>query len=1073
MQGHKPHFGDVGNSRCARWAVHASRTPQSSQRSNIPAPSPQPLASPADVEQLHGERPREDPFRWLQAGHRHPQVLRYLQQEHEYSKLQLRHLTPLRKELEQEVAELVWRQALMVAAQQPSEAQAGRHASTRFGGWEYRREPANSGSAARFRHLRVPCPLSAAVTLSGPQQQLHPEQQLGAGGPHDRPHHVPEQPQQQRPESAASSAMQATAGNAAGGSAQVPSGSPISQPAGRDEAPAATHCVLDEQQRASACGSPAAYGLHSFAPSPTFDMAAFSETTNPVPPGQRLPDRFQLHVVDTATGGPVIDPLPDVSGDVGWVALGNGSGSGGGEGGAHGGGGRMYFTRAAQRELWCMDVPPPPAPAASAGGAVRVFRDPDGQPIQLVQYGSRLYAETLGNTSVPLEIRLLGVACADRPTGPLGPGSLLRQPPLAEEGGSRGPAAAASAAGRLRPGPDAGVPLLPRRPGRQYSAFSIDLSAGPPSAGPEPAEGPLTASADGSAEGRAEAPGECGPLGSDEALLLWLSDLDRPNGCLLLSLLAPGWRAATEAAPPPEVVGNKGETAAMKPQAQTLPLELLPHDPALRIVHVDIASGGGAVLCVRAAVDARGDPVGRYELDELQLDTAAVWTAVAAAADSGAWRPAAPARSGPEPLPPNSSPPPRRPSSTAAAESGFDGGGSVGSSNGPYIRTASGLSVRRRRRTVHVRGPSQHVLRVLDWRKDGRVTLACSSMASPPTTSTIALLPYEVRHCPGMDGGGAAAGSDAAELVCGEADPRVVVERLWARSHDGVEVPITLCRPLVSEPSGRPAEGATMNGDACGDGGGGGGGAICRPRASPQPLLLRVYGAYGRDPPLDFQPALLPLLRRGVGVAVAHVRGGGQLGPAWYEAGRGGGRKANSALDLLAAARHLVAEGVTAPGLMCLEAESAGGWAAGPALNAAGSSLFRAAVLTVPTLDVVTSLLDDPSYGPYELGDPRADAALYRDVLRWSPYEGLRSGLTYPALLLLRIGLYDTNVPYWDPAKYMARLRSLAAAGGGAEVEALRVMQVKPSGHEAYDNVADDATFCAFVLWALGVWSRR
>lgn len=133
-----------------------------------------------------------------------------------------------------------------------------------------------------------------------------------------------------------------------------------------------------------------------------------------------------------------------------------------------------------------------------------------------------------------------------------------------------------------------------------------------------------------------------------------------------------------------------------------------------------------------------------------------------------------------------------------------------------------------------------------------------------------------------------------------------------------------------------------------------------------------------------------------------------------------------------------------------------GGWAAGPALNIAGSSLFRAAVLTVPTLDVLTSLLEDATYGPYELGNPRADVAVYQ-ALRWSPYEGLlrydavggdsddykaTDGLVgYPALLL-RIGLFDTNVPYWDPAKYMARLRSLAARDAGVGTD-LRVMQVR------------------------------
>ncbi|EFJ51398.1 hypothetical protein VOLCADRAFT_116405, partial [Volvox carteri f. nagariensis] len=942
-------------------------------------------------------------------------------------------------------------------------------------------------------------------------------------------------------------------------------------------------CVLDEHQRIAACGSGAAnYILHSFAPSPTFDLAAFSETTQPVPPGQRLPNRFVLHVVHADTGRTLLEPVVGVSGDVGWVSLGNvdgrnGDGGGSGAGGGGGGGGRVYFTRAAQRELWCLDVKQPPPPpqqqqqqqrrrrseAAAAKASPRlVFREPHGQPIQLVQYGTCLYGETLGNTGVPLEVRLLGVCSAgadapvpgemEGPIGQSGAGLPIRGDGSSDgdgdgdgDGGgggdgtggvtepegvavaARAAAAAMQAAaadqsmngatrGGTEPGTtavaaaddgegltevtaarrlenhahDDGVPLLPQRPGRQYSVIYLGLAPDAVTlAGGYEANDRGDGGASGAAEDHAGVPGrkrllcggrssycgsgtgtsndgDCPGIGGScdgggssslshgsscngyEALLLWLRDLDHPNGCLLLALV-PVHHSLKRC--------DRDLGLSYVPprrRQKTKLLELLAHNPNLRIVHVEVRPGG-RVLCVREAVDGRGDPGGLYELDELQLDWSAVKQSavVAAAADA-----AAAARAGCE-------------EDVNGDGDGYYGWRStalqMGAPRGesdPYMRTAMPLALVHRRRTVVVQGPRQHVLCVLAWGDDGQVTLACSNMAAAPWVTSVELLPYAVQDCGSVEniGGGKnlntaalqVAATMATEIRCGDVNPRLMIERLWATSHDGAQVPITLCR-MVSE-AGKTAAGTGGQEDA-----------------------VRKCGTE-RDPPLDYQPALQPLLRRGVAVAVAHVRGGGLLGPAWYDAGRGAANKANSYLDLLAAARHLVATGVTTPGLMCLAAESAGGWAAGAALNEMGTRLFRAAVLTVPTLDVMTSLLEDPTYGPYELGDPRADPALYRAVLRWSPYDGLGavSGVQYPALLL-RVGLFDTNVPYWDPAKYMARLRSLARRDGGVGVS-LRLMQVslgqgpvKPGGHETYDNVADDAAFCAFVLWSLRMWPGK
>ncbi|GLI62249.1 hypothetical protein VaNZ11_004826 [Volvox africanus] len=826
MKREGPHPLAAESAQHVRWAVHASRTGQASQRPQIPPPNPQPSSQP-NVLQLHGEQPRLDPFHWLQAGHRNPEVLRYLQQENEYSKLQLRNISTLRNVIAQEIAELSWRQAVMLAAQAPFQAPID--TPRRYGGFEYRRVAVRSDTTtANFRHFRFPCRRSDTTKREIlPQQHKQRQERMPT---QEQEQQVQMQMQQHDPQGGPDPHLEHQLQRTPGLDARY-CGSGTTNP----------DCVLDEQQRA--CGSAAAahYALHSLAPSPTFNLVAFSETTKPVPPGQRLPDRFVLHVVHAETGTSLREPLPDVSGDLGWVMLDGGDGDGAAvtttssTQGSSRGGGRVYFTRAAQRELWCFDISPPPpssstststSSAGAAGAAdcsqiaslvpptpmseapaVRVFRDPDGQPIQLVQYGSYLYGETLGNTGVPLEIRLLGLASAREVDGTQGfmwqrcSGRSVQD----DRNGSDGPLLPLAAPRA----PNAGVPLLPRSPGRQYSVLPLYLQVAIASAATSGSSG--TGSGDGGSSSgsdgddrdssdrgiemsRLDAHAKWQSISScSESLLLWLRDLDHPNGCLMLVLIMEQGEG--------EEPRNRGPCDTCGCPRPRL-LELLPHNPDLRIIHVDVHPGG-EVRCIRENVDPRGDQNGQYELTELDLDLRAVRRAMADFGfDGGEGRDSLALQ-------------------LAAAEddSRSIGGGEVVHVDGcPFIRAASPLARVRRSRTLVVQGPRQHVLRVVAWGDDGQVTLSCSSLALPPVSVKIDLLPYTSHSCDSTKAIATVAMAPAvrrpvAELRLGVVDdePRVITERLWATSADGVQVPITLCRVVLDTPkvSGQPMQGAT------------------------------------------------------------------------------------------------------------------------------------------------------------------------------------------------------------------------------------------------------------------------
>lgn len=191
------------------------------------------------------------------------------------------------------------------------------------------------------------------------------------------------------------------------------------------------------------------------------------------------------------------------------------------------------------------------------------------------------------------------------------------------------------------------------------------------------------------------------------------------------------------------------------------------------------------------------------------------------------------------------------------------------------------------------------------------------------------------------------------------------------------------------------------------------------------PCLLYGYGAYGIAVPAAFNTNRLSLVDRGFVYAVAHVRGGKDKGYRWYREGKRA-KKANTFTDFVAAAEHLVAEGYTSRGNIVAHGGSAGGMLIGAVANMA-PELFAGLVAEVPFVDVLNTMLDaslplTPPEWP-EWGNPIDSADDYATIAAYSPYDNVRAG-PYPHILALA-GLSDPRVTYWEPAKWVARLRAL------------------------------------------------
>jgi oligopeptidase B len=193
------------------------------------------------------------------------------------------------------------------------------------------------------------------------------------------------------------------------------------------------------------------------------------------------------------------------------------------------------------------------------------------------------------------------------------------------------------------------------------------------------------------------------------------------------------------------------------------------------------------------------------------------------------------------------------------------------------------------------------------------------------------------------------------------------------------------------------------------------------------PVLLYGYGSYEDSMDPFFSVARLSLLDRGVGWAIAHVRGGGEMGRPWYDAGKML-HKRNTFTDFVACAHHLVRQGWTSYDRMAAEGGSAGGLLMGAVANLAPEA-FAAIVADVPFVDALTTILD-PSLPLTvveweEWGNPLEDPEVYDYMRSYTPYENIRP-VRYPAILA-ETSLHDTRVLYVEPAKWVAKLRTTVA----------------------------------------------
>ncbi len=239
------------------------------------------------------------------------------------------------------------------------------------------------------------------------------------------------------------------------------------------------------------------------------------------------------------------------------------------------------------------------------------------------------------------------------------------------------------------------------------------------------------------------------------------------------------------------------------------------------------------------------------------------------------------------------------------------------------------------------------------------------------------------------------------------------------------------------------------------------------PRDGTAPLLLYGYGSYGLPMPVSFSSNRLSLLDRGVIYAIAHIRGGGELGKPWHDAGRLHQKK-NTFTDFIASAEHLIASRFTSSKKLIIEGGSAGGLLMGAVSNMR-PDLFHTVISHVPFVDVLNTMLDASlplTVGEYEeWGNPQI-AEDYFYIKSYCPYTNLEPQ-PYPAMLV-KTGLNDSQVMYWEPAKYVAKLRRLKT-----DSNALLFKINMGAGHGGasgrYDYLREIALDYAFLLHQIGI----
>ena len=275
------------------------------------------------------------------------------------------------------------------------------------------------------------------------------------------------------------------------------------------------------------------------------------------------------------------------------------------------------------------------------------------------------------------------------------------------------------------------------------------------------------------------------------------------------------------------------------------------------------------------------------------------------------------------------------------------------------------------------------------------------------------------------------------EVLGGYDKSQYTSERVLARAKDGTHVPVSLVY----------RKGMKRDGSA--------------------PLFLYAYGSYGATIPVSFSSNRLSLLDRGVVYALAHIRGGGDLGKMWHDQGRMK-HKMNTFTDFIAAAEHLVDARYTAPQRLVINGGSAGGLLMGAVVNLR-PDLFRAVIADVPFVDVVNTMLDETlplTVGEFEeWGNPK-DPEQYAWIRAYDPYTNVRR-TAYPAMLV-NTSFNDSQVLYHEPAKWVAKLRTMKTDGNP-----LLLVTNMGAGHGGasgrYDRLREIARDYAFALWQVGL----
>lgn len=278
------------------------------------------------------------------------------------------------------------------------------------------------------------------------------------------------------------------------------------------------------------------------------------------------------------------------------------------------------------------------------------------------------------------------------------------------------------------------------------------------------------------------------------------------------------------------------------------------------------------------------------------------------------------------------------------------------------------------------------------------------------------------------------------EIPSGYDAGKYATERLKIKARDGTEVPVSIVYPRDV------------------------------PRDGSRPLFLYAYGAYGYAIPPGFSTGRLSLLDRGFAYAIAHIRGGDDLGQQWYHDGKLE-KRSNTFNDFVDVANALVADGWTSAGKIAIAGRSAGGELMGAVVNS-DPGLWGAVIADVPFVDVLNTMLDDslpltPGEWP-EWGNPIEDKAAFELIRSYSPYDNVKAQ-AYPPMFISG-GLNDPRVTYWEPAKWAAKLRATKT-----DDNLLLLKTNMGAGHGGksgrFDSLYEGAEEHCFVLWQLGVES--